>query len=484
MLKGSNLLFEIYCAAFQGFCLQYFMGNFLEYRGRKKPLYVAVLYAVFILCANRLLTGGYEDMRAVCSRLVSFAVLLLFVFAFYRAARPITGYLAVTFMMVMQTGFFAAHSVSRAGGVLYDVWIWCIERGYIRNKTGITAIFDVTAIGQQMILCAVFSVLCFRSLRSIADGFREKDHLISRTELYFLLAPSAAGLLVCMLLRLIVVRAENGMPQVLYGSHPVLLLVIPAILGLNLLSVIYSVKLFQDMVSLNREKNSKAVLEKQVADMQGQIAELEHIYSGIRGMKHDMGNTIAVITQLAEEGGKTAELQQYLSELNRTFDRLELPYKTGNAVVDTLLNVKYHEMMRTMPDVKLYADKLLFTDNIVIGSYDIGVIVGNALDNAAEACGKMKGGGKEPFIRLSSFAKGKMFFIKVENSFDGKVVRKKGMEFPATDKPDKKTHGIGLANIKSTAEKYHGGVDWQAQDGVFTLTVMLKNERSTENEYR
>ncbi len=69
------------------------------------------------------------------------------------------------------------------------------------------------------------------------------------------------------------------------------------------------------------------------------------------------------------------------------------------------------------------------------------------------------------------------------NSFDGKVVRKKGAEFPTTTKPDPKAHGIGLVNMKSIVGKYHGAVDWQVENGVFTLIIMLKNERSTENEY-
>ena len=174
-----------------------------------------------------------------------------------------------------------------------------------------------------------------------------------------------------------------------------------------------------------------------------------------------------------------------MSELNQTFDRWEFRFKTGNTVVDTLLNMKYHEIMRTIPDLQLNADKLLFPEDLDIQSYDIGVILGNALDNAIEACKKLKEveQGEETFIRLYSFSKRKMFFIRVENSFDGVVIRKKGAEFPATTKSDRKVHGIGLTNIKNTADKYHGGVDWEVSNKIFTLTVMLKNERSSDNGF-
>ena len=125
-----------------------------------------------------------------------------------------------------------------------------------------------------------------------------------------------------------------------------------------------------------------------------------------------------------------------------------------------------------------------FSENMHIQSYDIGVIIGNALDNAIEACRKLKAEQQEAetFIRISSFTRGKMFFIEVENSFNGKVRRKKQSEFPVTEKSDNRAHGMGLANIKHTAEKYHGGVDWTAEGKVFMLSVMMKNERGMENE--
>lgn len=197
-----------------------------------------------------------------------------------------------------------------------------------------------------------------------------------------------------------------------------------------------------------------------------------------------MKNTLAVIMQLA--GKAEAELQTYLLELNQNFERLEFQFKTGNTVIDILLNMKYHEVIRTIPDIQIDAERLLFLEEIYIQSYDIGVIIGNALDNAIEACRKLKAEKQEAetFIRISCFKKGKILFIEVENSFNGKVVKKKQSEFPVTDKTDKKAHGIGLVNIKHTVEKYHGAVDWSANGKVFTLSVMMKNERRTENEYQ
>ena len=84
----------------------------------------------------------------------------------------------------------------------------------------------------------------------------------------------------------------------------------------------------------------------------------------------------------------------------------------------------------------------------------------------------------------------RFFFLEIENSFDGMLKKSSQSEFPATLKEDKQMHGVGFANIKKTAEKYDGGVDYSVEDRlgslgdgaafpVFTLSVMLKNSGRT-----
>ena len=129
-------------------------------------------------------------------------------------------------------------------------------------------------------------------------------------------------------------------------------------------------------------------------------------------------------------------------------------------------------------------DNLIFPENLTIQSYDIGVILGNALDNAIEACQRLiqRYPQAEPFIRLSSFQRGKYFFLEVANSFDGTLKQNRQSEFPATLKNEKQIHSIGFANMKKTAEKYDGAVDFSVEGNpgmpgfaIFTLSIMMKN---------
>ena len=338
---------------------------------------------------------------------------------------------------------------------------------------------NVGLVSQWIFEYLLIMLFMYFSLKRIVKNFREKDYNINRTELLFILTPAAVGLMICMLLRIIMVTVEDSVPKILYDRYPILVMVVPAILLLSLLSILCGVKLLQNMIHWNREKSGRIVLEKQIRSLQEHMEEMERIYSGIRGMKHDMKNTLAVIQRLSAEGDEgSGELQVYLSEMNRSLEKLEVRFKTGNTVVDTLLNMKFHEAVRDVPDLKMDADKLMLPQGLEIHSYDIGVILGNAMDNAIEACRKLKAKELEAdaFIRLCSLQKGNLLILKVENSFDGRLVRRRQEEFPITDKADKKSHGIGLANIKSTAEKYQGTMDFKVNGRVFILSVMMKNE--------
>lgn len=477
MYDVLNVCLEVVTALGQGYLLQYFLGSFLEGRGKDRHingLLVTASYGALRLGINFILPSDYDSIRTVLKVAVILVAIVLLALLFYKGIYGITAFLAITYMAVSEITFFLSYMLMQISGNLFELWVWLLGKGYISADT-LEGLVQITAVVLQMFFYGIFIVLLYFALRKINESFRDKDYRVQRTELYFLLVPGMVGLLICVLLRTIMITIENDVPKLLYDRFPILIIIVPAILSLSLLSILYVVKTFQDMIALNREKNSRIILEKQIENMQEHMEEMERIYSGIRSMKHDMKNTLAVIMQLA--GREEAELQTYLSELNQNFDNLEFQFKTGNTVVDTLLNMKYHEAIRIIPDIRIDAERLLFSDEMHIQSYDIGVMIGNALDNAMEACRKLKAEDPEAetFIRLTSFQKGKMIFIEVENSFNGRVVKKKQSEFPVTDKTDKREHGIGLLNIKHTAEKYHGAVDWSVDGKVFTLSVMMKN---------
>lgn len=502
----------------QGFCLQYFLGSFLEKRlsGRyKTALVVSIVYGAVRGILGYLVQSENDGLGGFYRLVWQSVFLVALTFCFYRAAKAVTAFLLTAFLALSEISFFIGSMVLSLSGPVFALQTRLFMLEHI-SADAFEAMLRITAAVLQILCFAVWVLLLFLNLKKVADAFREKEYDMQKTELFFILTPSLAGLLLCVLLRIIMVTAENGMPSLLYDRYPSLRILIPAILLLSLLSILYSVKLFQDMVRLNQERSSRIVLEQQVGTLEEHVREVERIYGGLKSVKHDMKNTLSVLTRLSQtktsaaaEDGEASEFSDYLSALHKSFEKLELRFSTGNAVADALLNMKYHDAERCFSEsaangrgsdrgsdgsfagaggghpakLDFDAEKLSFPADFTVQSYDLGVILGNALDNAVEACARLVGQdpGAEAFIRLSSFKRGNFFFLEIENSFDGKLKKGRQAEFPATMKTDKHTHGIGFSNMKKTAEKYDGGVDFLVREdpdrpgqAVFGLTVMLK----------
>ena len=482
MYDAANIFFAV-LLIFQGYCIQYFYGSFLESRIKSSlnGLCAAVIYIAARAAIWELLPSDYESYEISFFRsLIIAGTLFIIAVLMYKGFRAVTIFLVITFQAVTDISSFISVIISdKISDAIFDNIIKDVQYGNFRSERDIEIKLNVYIIGVQLIQFLIIMLLIYFTLKIIVRDFKEKKYSISRTELLFLITPSAVGLMICIFLRIILITAEDGATQMLYERYPAVYVVVPAILLLSLLSVLFDVKLFQDMIHLNSERSSRIILEQQIDGLQAHIEEMERIYSGIRGMKHDLKNTVSVIRQLSNNSEDNAELQTYISEMDQCLEKLEVRFNTGNTVADTLLNMKYYEAVRNVPNINIYADELIFSQELKIHSYDIGIILGNALDNAIEACKKLKINepSTDTFIRLRSVQKGNFLILTIENSFDGKLVINSQNELPATDKADKKSHGIGLANIKSTAEKYQGTMDFRVKDKVFILSVMMKNER-------
>lgn len=480
MIQAINVLAML----FQGYCLQNLYGSFLESRlksRRQTGCMITVGWVLLKLILSYCFPSNYDSVKTFAKLVFLMGVLIGVAVFLYQGAVALKLYLSVTFMAFAEISFFLAYMILILGNHIFSFWAWCINKGYIISQTLAENIFEITSFTLQTLVYLGFSILTFFLITILKKKYQKKDYIMQKTELIFILIPSMTGLLICIFLRMIIVTVEQGIPVLLYDRYPLLVIVIPAVLILSLLSILYGVKLFQDMVVLNQEKQRRVIMEQQIKGLQNHVNEMERVYSGIRGMRHDIKNQMAVVMQLVEQIKNkediSTEWNRYLLELNRSIDRLELQFRTGNVVADAILNMKFHEAKSKMENIKIEVDHLIFPKDLKIESYDLAVILCNALDNAIEACEKMPFGA-ERFIYAASFQDGKMFFLKFENSFSGNIIMKRGAEFPPTGKEDKELHGIGLYNMKLSVQKYYGALDWEIKGEVFRLTVMMQNREA------
>ena len=197
------------------------------------------------------------------------------------------------------------------------------------------------------------------------------------------------------------------------------------------------------------------------------VQDMERLYDGIRSMRHDMNNCIADMEQLFY-ADKDAEAGKYLYRMKNALDALTFRYNTGNPVSDVVMNRKWQECENEGIEL---TSEFIYSEQLGIEAFDLGILLNNALDNAIEACRKCAG--KQMLhIRVRSYQKGRMFFIHMENDCDSRLSAvSKTLQ---TTKPDKWMHGIGMQNMRSVVERYLGTMSYEIRDDVFILTIMLQ----------
>ena len=220
---------------------------------------------------------------------------------------------------------------------------------------------------------------------------------------------------------------------------------------------------------INR-KYMHILVERRIAAYQNELAarhcdEVENIYKQMRGWKHDYHNHIQKMkAHLAL--GNIAEIDEYLNMLDTDLTNVDTILKTGNVMIDAILNSKISLARSKGIDVNA---KAIVPSSLPVQAVDLCVIVGNLLDNAIEAS-VQNPNENERFIRVYLGIHKELLYISVSNSVGGKI-SKFGKTYLSTKAEP--SHGFGLVRIDKISEKYNGFVDRQYEDGVFATEVTL-----------
>lgn len=192
--------------------------------------------------------------------------------------------------------------------------------------------------------------------------------------------------------------------------------------------------------------------------------EVETVYRKMRGWRHDYHNHIQVL-KAHMELEEYEQAQKYLDMLAEDLASVDTVIKTGNVMVDAILNSK----LTLMRDHEIKVDvTAIVPQEVGILGVDLAVLMGNLLDNAMEACMRVEKK-EDRFIRIYMDIIKKQLYISVINSMEGSV-RRSGAQYLSIKQG---LHGFGLLRIDSIVSKYHGYINRQSEQGVFATEVTL-----------
>lgn len=214
-----------------------------------------------------------------------------------------------------------------------------------------------------------------------------------------------------------------------------------------------------------KNKYDKRLSDFQDSVLKKQRDEVQNIYQTMRAWRHDYHNHMQSIKALLEMG-KKKELSDYLDNLEKDLDSIDIAIRTGNVGLDAILSSKVSIARKNNIDVNCTAK---VPSELKITDVHLCAIVGNLMDNAIEACEKIPEGAAPRFIRIYIGLFKSQLYISVSNSTCEKHRRR--LNELVTSKLGE--HGFGLRRIDKLAEKYDGYVNRKNEPGIFATEVML-----------
>ena len=239
-----------------------------------------------------------------------------------------------------------------------------------------------------------------------------------------------------------------------------------SILVIVIYNIIFYTVYLKSLKMVELEANV-ALQEQQIEYYNSVYVELKANLNEVHRFKHDTQHTLLnAISQLSEDENILKHLYE---KLGCVIEHLYLEtYRcyTGNASLDMILN---HQVAKAKADnisVKLSISPNL---DVNIDGTVLSIILGNAVDNAYEAC-KNHG---ESEIKIEILNQKENLYIAVENAYKGSLIFENNL--PKTSKEHGSRHGLGLKSIKKLVQDHQGILSINTENGIFMLQIYLIN---------
>lgn len=205
-------------------------------------------------------------------------------------------------------------------------------------------------------------------------------------------------------------------------------------------------------------------LEEVIRAQKQQISAMELQLDEAARMRHDFKQELLLLQEFARSGDRE-ELERYLPQVKfESKSAVDIPL-CPNSLVNTLLQY-YFKKARASGieiDAAVQAD-----DSLWLSAGDVGVLLGNLLENAVTAAAEAPASQRR--LRLRTTQREDCFVIAMGNTFGAPRAQKEDGGFAST----KADHtGIGLNSIRAVAQQYEGDAKFVVDGDMFMSYVIL-----------
>ena len=348
---------------------------------------------------------------------------------------------------------------------LWKLWGMAADSPAVLYDADAGRILNVLAVLIDLLNVVFIAVFTYVLIRIVHRAYPDKRRELSGKELLLLLSPYLSIISGYYMVRFMMRIYEEDLSRYAWNEHSDFYIMLTIFQVMSFLTILAEITIYGKIKQAQDEETQRKLLSGQVSDLKEHISEVEGLYRGIRGMKHDLNNHIQILQNLYENG-RYEQAKEYLDDMKSDLSEAELNVNTGNPITDIIITQKQKEA--EAKGISL-SQQFLYPDHGNISAYDVSIILNNILSNAVNAATEST----ERKISVRSKMKNDIYYIEVKNSFDGTLIFDKETGLPGTLRHESEGHGLGLQNVKKAAEKYFGAVDIKQNGNEVIVSVMI-----------
>lgn len=423
VLYGVRLLINI----FDLFIYRRFLEVFI---GKRKT---SVEFSIFLLIACEVVGSAVNQLGINWLNLLTMAAILSIYICQYEArlrSKVITVCLYMGLVVVAEP----------IGYIVYRI----LARGVFEDDT--VGYYFVVFV-MEILLLAVVEVFC-----RIKAGKSIRVSLLPKEIAYTLALIPFASVVSCFLL------IEIAREIISTDTMILCMCVIFSIVVTNYI-VFLIVHKYTGMAEKRLEEE---MIYQEIAYIDEYYQDVEKYQEQIQDIKHDMKNQLAALYDAVERGEREL-VRDTLAEMLGDIRLAEDIIYSANPILNSPLKVKVAKAREKGIEVTV---KAFVPKKMSIESGDMGVLYGNLIDNAIEACAKVQGNNR--FVDVETkYQEGKLLIV-IRNSKNPE----RNPDFKTT-KGDKRRHGRGLRSVRRVAEQYGGNLLLEDEGDTFKASLLL-----------
>lgn len=233
--------------------------------------------------------------------------------------------------------------------------------------------------------------------------------------------------------------------------------------------LLFNVGIFELYIKINEifiSEKERMAYTRQIDAISQSLTAQKKMMEEFHEERHNLINKIIVLKSALENNEREAAVQN-LNKIIMSSEETDAISNSGNSTVDAIINFKYALAKEYGIRFRLH---IFIPENMPIKECDLGVVIGNAIDNAIDATKECKG--KEKIIEISMGVKKGSWVMRIRNPFEHALRQDRKGNFIST-KEEGHLHGFGLSSIEKIVDRYEGESIAKAEDGYFILTILM-----------